>query len=1416
MALGLVAMSFALAFWQRPGWATSDTKIDLHVDPAAFVSEVASVWSPSIDLGAIQGAQYSGYLWPTGPAFALLHEIGLSPWVAQRIWLGLLFAISAWGMLKLLDAFLGRPRGIPHLLGAGFYVLNPYTVIFTGRTSLTLLGYAVLPWLLLAVHRGVTAAREWRDWRGWWWAAAFALVLTSIGGGINAAVVGWMLVGPLALVVYEPLIGAVRWRDAGAFLLRVGVLGTLASLWWIAPLLVHVRYGIDFLQFTEQPRSIWGTNSATEALRLMAYWTSYIGVGFYGASRPLFTEAGTLLFNPLVVVASLALPALAVAGFVWTRRWRYAPFLLLLLLVGMAIEVAGFPNGTPAREGMEWVYRNVPLVRFMRTTQKAAPLVAVGVGGLLALFVHVALVRLREAPRGWAGRAGPVALPAAVGALILLGALPLVRGTAVEEQVVWKEIPPAWTSAGRDLDRELPRNSRAVVLPGQIFANYTWGGTTDAILPRVTERPVAVRYETPYSDPRANDLLWTVDRLVQQRRLLPGQLVPLLRLMGAGAVVSGSDDDVSRSGAVNAAAAAEELAGQGLAEPSRRYGPERSVPPPRGELGANTPLPQVRRYDVPSGRGLVSVARTASPAIVDGSAEGLAGLAAFGALPDRAPILYAGDLTAGELRRHADRGAEVVVSDSNRRRRFVPEFGHQNLGATLPEDEPIDENFALIEPFAERGSDAQTVAVLEGARYLRAPSSGGLLEFPEYAAIAAFDGDPETVWAADRYLHPRERWIEVGFERPRDVPYVDLLPVRDWRGIETEVDAGGVRAELGAGSTRVRLGLEDVSSLRIRITKVRQPPGDLRGNGGFREIRIPGVTLRQPLRPPVLAARALAGRDLSRTALTYLFERTTADAPFRRDRQTGSPLLELAGNRRDAEEQLDRLVFAPAARSYAVDAWVHPAVDARDPELDRLAGLEGPGRFESSGRFHNQPRFRASSAFDGDPETAWMGIWARPSAPYPWISWTAGRPASIETLRLAPAPAPARRAASVRLSWPGGATGPLPVAGDGTVVLPRRVRAPSFRLTVLRTRPAKGVPPRRAATRAVGIASLEGAGTTIPPVGGSDRLEPSGGPLRTRCGDARVQVAGRSVPLRPRGTLEDLEAGRPLRARGCSGTVPLGEGVQRVRSLPAPFGIHLLRLRSPAPDPPPAPAGAGRVVSSGTLGNSSVEGVRVALDSPAWLVLGQSFSEGWRATCDGRSLGRPRPVNAYANGWRAPADCREVDFAFAPQDGVRAGYAISGVVCLALLAFLVAGWVRGRRRQAATPGAASAAPHTPAAFLPPDRAGPLPLLRAVPLALALTVPLALLFAARTSVVLFPLLTLILWRGAGSRVLTTVAAVLLGVVVPPLYLLLTPRDRGGFNFEYSTELISAHWVAVGALVLLMAACWRTLAAARGGR
>jgi hypothetical protein len=285
----------------------------------------------------------------------------------------------------------------------------------------------------------------------------------------------------------------------------------------------------------------------------------------------------------------------------------------------------------------------------------------------------------------------------------------------------------------------------------------------------------------------------------------------------------------------------------------------------------------------------------------------------------------------------------------------------------------------------------------------------------------------------------------------------------------------------------------------------------------------------------------------------------------------------------------------------------------------------------------------------------------------------------------------------------------------------------------------------------------------------------------------------------------DLEAGRPLRAVACGGRVAMRAGIQEVDSLARPLVIDLVRLASPAPAPT-AIAGGGRVVRAGHIGDNSVDGTRVALDGRSWLVLGESFSRGWRASCDGRSLGEPRPMNGYANGWLAPADCRNVSFSYAPQSIVRAGQLISLVVCLALLAFLLVARRAVLRRR----------PVAAAETLPDDLHARMPLPRAAVLAFVGTLPLSFLFAGRASLAIFPGLTLILWLGIGTRLLTWAAAALIGIVIPLLYVIESPRNRGGYNFEYSLDIIWAHWVGVAALILLIVACWRMLAATGAGR
>jgi arabinofuranan 3-O-arabinosyltransferase len=1390
--LGFAIASFVIAFWQRTGWATSDTKIDLHVDPVRFLGDVASVWTPTNGLGEVHSAQYGGYLWPMGPFFALLHSLGISPWVVQRLWLGTVLALAAWGMLLLLDQLIGKPRGIVHFVATAFWVLNPYTTVFIARTTITLWGYAALPWLLLAVHRGV---RTSKGWRAWWWPAAFALMFMSTGGGVNAAVVFYMAIGPVLLMLYEPAMGHVRWREAGGFFLRAVILSVLASFWWISALLVHVRYGIDFLQYTEQPRTIWGTNAISESLRLMGYWTSYIGAGYPKAAFPYFSDSGTLIFNVLVVGASFLLSALAALSFVWARRWRYAPFFVLMLVVGVVVMAAGFPDGTPLRSTMEWIYYHVFVTRFLRTVNKAAPLVALGLAGLLGLGARLLWWRLREIRLARWRQVAMVGAPLAFAALLVYAALPVIQGKAIDRQLTWKQIPAAWRNVGASLDRTLPANTRAIILPGQIFAYYKWGGTVDAILPRLTNKPVAVRYETPYADLHADDLLQTIDSLVQQARAFPGQLRPLLGLIGASSVVSGTDDDIIRSGAVDPAVAAQVLKSQNLGQ-AQGFGRLSPVPPARGDLGATQTLPQVRRFSLPAGRGIVHFDQ-GRETVVDGSAAGLAGLAAFGALPARAPLFYAGDLTAKAIAGAAASGGDIVVTDSNRRQSFLPQFSQQNVGAVLTQKDPILRTEALVNPFANPGTQGQTVAVVRGAASITGPVANGFQSFPEHAWIAAFDGDLSTSWVPYGQPQP-DRWFRITFTSPRDVPYVDIYPLVGPHGTVTSIGIDNKVTKVHAGWNRIIVGAHHVRSLRVAIASVLQPRKP--GPGGIQELRIPGVHVSQILRTPVLVSKALAGRDISHASLTYLFSRTTGDDPFSRDRYVDEPGLANLEDRQDAEKTIHRLVFAPAQRTYAVDARVQPAVDSSDAFLDRLVGVRSASTFTSSSRFHNQAIYRASSAFDGDPSTAWVGLWIRPYQPYPWIAWTTRTPVTVSRLAIARARLPVRQPTAVRLSWPGGSTGTLPVAADGTVTLPAAVRAKAFRLTIVGAAFPAGLTARQRATRGIGIGTLSVAGVAAVSV-------PHSGPLHGACGDARVAVAGRRVPLRVTGTVAQLEAGQALVARSCAGTTTMPSGVQYVDAQPTPLTIDLLRLQSAAPVPlASVAAGTAQVSAPGTIGRYSVDGVRVSVNRPSWLVLGESYDVGWQATCDGRSLGTPQVIDGYANGWLAPAGCRQVSFMFAPQSGVNRSYVVSAVI-VALLALLLI-FTR--------PPRLSEAEALPEFLEISDRTRRLPLRRALGWALLATIPLAFIFAWRSAILIAPALTIILWRGIGPRSLAATSAALIGIAIPISYVIAHPNNEGGYNFGYSVDVIYGHWIGVGAVVLLGVSGWLTLAAARGRR
>jgi len=1429
--LTLVVGAYVLALLQRPGTVVADTKLHLHVDPGGFLADVAGAWTPTAGLGHVWAGQYGGYLFPMGPFFAVGEALGLPEWVVHRLWLGTLLAVAAYGIVRLLRVLVpsapdGRTHGgygALHLAAGVLYVVNPYVAVYAGRTSVALLAYAALPWMLLCVHRGL------RDPRGWWWPAAFALVLTSTGGGVNAAVTGWVLLAPALLVAYELGWGGVPRAALRPWLGRMALTSAVASAWWVVPLVVHAGSGLDFLPFTEQPGTIWGTTSLAESFRLLGFWTSYIGVGFGGELRPYATHGPAFLFAPAVVLASMAVPGLVVLGLRWSARARYAPFFLLLLVAGLLVMAVGFPEGTPLRRAATFTYNEVEGVRFLRTTYKAGPLVALALAALGGLAAARAWSAAASRPRIRA--VGAVALSA----VVALAAWPLSSGRAPDRQLAF-EIPAWWEQAADRLDDADP-NSRALVLPGQLFASYRWGQTIDAVLPVLTDHPVANRYIVPFSDLRATELQWAVDALVSQERLVPGQLAPLLDLLGVGQVVVATDGDRSRGGELGPAEVARVLGSQpdatggglaagGLADPElgapeidpslgggtlpgavpagvRResFGTPQLLPAAAARLAAPVRRPPLELRPARTG-GIVRLVPRAPLTVVDGGAQGLLDLAAFGDLRPDLPLAYAPDLGRDALSAAVRDGAGFVIADGVRRRAFVSSRLRGNAGPTLPADRDVSEDGTRLDPFAADGDrpEAQTVATLRGrgATAVSAPASPQVTQFPEHRPAVALDGDLATAWLADRVLDQDRHHLDVTFPRPRDVGTIELYPYSDSRGTVRAVEVGGKRFPVRAGWNTLRVGLEKVSRLRVRIAEVDRPRRASAGAGGIRELRIPGVAVRETLRPPTVLEEALRQEDLSTSPLTYLLQRTTADAPALRGRLSGPAQAGLLRDAQDPEPRLERSIRPPTARRYVAEAWVSVDPAAQDDALDALVSpAAAPLRARSASRFEGRPRHRASGAFDGGTARAWIGQWIPGKAA--WLSWRTPRTTSLERLRLVPAAVRVRRPTRVRVRSERGVSAPVAVRADGFVRLDAPLRGRRFRLEVLDAAFPSGTPDRLRERRAVGIGELRGAG--VEPV-----RAPRSGRAGAPCGAVVVRAAGRTLRLRvPDQDLRRFDAGLPLRAEGCTGlSLPADRTLLRDTGS-GTFRADRLRLFSAPPGGLALPGAGGRVVDAGDPANGSRSGVRVDVREPSWLVYGESYATGWTASCDGRDLGDPVPLQGYANAWPVEPGCERVEIDYAPDGTLRIAYVVSGLGILVLLVFLL---LRRRervsQREPATAPPGDLAPST-------DTPARLGLPAALATGLVASGVLGFVFALRAGAVLGPVLALILWRGIPGRHLVLAAGVLLLVGVPVAHVLGGTDDPGGYDPNYAVDHIAAHWVATGALALLLVALVRALAA-----
>ncbi|HEU5309342.1 MAG TPA: alpha-(1-_3)-arabinofuranosyltransferase family protein [Acidimicrobiia bacterium] len=1383
--LGLALLAYVPFLLSSPGQVAADTKQYLYLDPGSFLGRAISMWDPHVAAGTVPH-QSIGYLFPMGPYFWLMDLVGMPDWIAQRLWLGTISLLAALGARWLFKELGARRWGA--LAGALVYMLTAYQLAFTARISVLLLAWAALPWIVGLTMRAVQRG-------GWLYPAALALVIMS-AGSVNASSMLFMLLAPAIWIVLELVMRRVRFGTAAAAVGRIAVLTLGASLWWVVGLRIQGAYGLPVLQLTETVRVVASASTPLDLLRGLGNWF------FYGTDRlgDSIQQAHYYVTNHVVTAFSFAVPivALAAAAIV---KWRHRTYFVLLVVVGTIVGAGAWPYDDPSLYGRAWrsFSANSSIGLALRNTPRVAPLLVLGLAGLLAAAVSAL------AGRRW--RRVPIELlAAALVAVLAFGALlPVWRDGYLSPGVERPEdIPGYWNQVAAALTGQ-GDSTRVLEIPGANFSAYRWGNTVEPVTPGLTDRPYLAREVLPYGSPQTVNLLDALDRRMQEGTFEPTSLAAIARLFSTGTVVLRSDLAYERFGLPRPRAFWDQLT-----EPS--VAPGLDAPVPYGPMTTNVsqiPLvdaqtlrdatkadpPAVALFGVRDAVPIVHTAPVDQPVVLDGDGDGIVDAAAAGLIDGNQLVQQVAALDDAELSAALARGADLVVTDSNRRRAETwftslrdDKGATERAGQTLPDPSGEDYRFDL---FPGSADDARTVVVQQGGT-VDASADGGTAH-PENRAVGAFDGDLHTAWRVGG-ANPTGAQLTLIPATTVHADHVTLVQPQDGPRdrVLTHVsvivnDKPPIAVDLGPDSLtpsgqRVDFPATDVTSLTIRTDATSTPLVNpaVANPVGFAEVRLGDVHVTELVRLPVDGTTRVGGRAASH-ALDYVLSRLRYD-PTDADHQ-------------DQELALRRQFTVPDPRAFGMSGTARVNPNAPDATIDTVLGTTAPGtEFVASGHLRGVLDARASRAFDGSDASAWTApIGAQTGH---WVGVDLDAPITVNHLDLGVvADGQHSVPTKVHLEADGKtvATFDLPAITDeptpGAVhQVPldfAPVSARSFHLVVDDYRP---VDPD--GTLAIEPQTLPISFSEVAIPGVARPASPT--TLSSACRDDLVQVDGAPLSVRVTGAVTDARTGLSLEA--CDGAVDLASGdhtITTATGLDVGVDVDRVVLSSAAGGTPTtvAPRGAAldtagskvHTVDAGSTSNT----ISVQTDGkPFWLVFGQSHNDGWEATTSGGRVGPQQLVDGYANGWLIRPDhagTMTIHLRWTPQRLVWVGFAVSIAVVLLCLAICV---VAGRRRRASFLPYAE----TPALDLSFTYAGSTPL---VVLGLLTGVGVGLVTAAFSR----PWIGVV--AGVAAAVVTLVPrARVLVVVAIPLVLALS-------RIAHEPELA---WLTIALLVVDLAARW----------
>ena len=1239
-----------------------DTKIDLTVNPIAFLHNILFLWDPNGWFGYLRN-QIQGFAFPTAPFFVLGHVFGIPPWLVQRAWMAIVVTVAFWGIVRLAEELRIGSLG-PRLAAGAAFALLPALTILIGSVTAEAAPGVLTAWATIPLVR---ASRSGAPIRG----AALSAVAVLFMGGANAADTLYALVIP-AIFLLTRASSPRKWSLIGWWAVCVG----LATAWWTIPLVFLGKYGFNFLPYIEQSVTTTSTSSATSALSGSSVWTAY--VNFSGLN---WNQAALTITSVAIPILGAALMAAAGLYGIASREIRERRFLVVSLAVVAIGALAAYwgPLGGPGSHLLLPIL-NGPLAP-LRSVYKIEP----ALGLLLALGIADTLNKLSNwRPRHVARSIWRVFAVSVTLVILVSLATPYILGR-VTNNYSFTTIPSYWNKVASYLGRDSPRNT-ALVLPAEGHGDYVWGWSIDQPLEALASSPWADDQDVPFGGAGSSRMVQSIELALRTGTPIPG-LPELLWRSGIKDVVVQNDLQWELSDSPSPLQVHHVLDASGLKRVAH-FGPTIETPvidiPTLSLINARarSAYPAVEIYQATPPPGLdksstspVATLAASSAALVSGGPEAIEQLLGQGVIGVNQAAVLAGDWH-GQYH-----GPLFAVTDTLRRQDVnfglvndnasytLTASGQESLLAGLPVSSSSPSQLLPFE-----GVKHQTVAVLNGAKSITASSTGSAFYYlPEYNPANVFDGQSSTGWISGNPYGSTGQWIQINFNHPVNPKGTRIA----FLGGSIHPQVTGVRVSTNRGSvlTRVRptngaaqfvnVPAGTARYLRVTFTSIGGPSNRTVG-AGIQTISIPGVHVQELLKPPQESTGSSAGR------LAFSFQTTPYD-PF--------DVL-----RSDAEPVMARAFTTQRGMSVSVAGKVTPRPGTA---LDSLIGPSPSGlKITASSTFGNIPSFRPQNLIDNDPETAWIAATSKASLHLQW-----SHAVTLSSLEVVPArndfAAPPEE---VLISSSAGSR--LLHVGRSTTLNFAPLETKSVTVSFPKVKPLVIPNGIGALVRApVGLADLKFP-ALAPLYGTAPNLASS---ITIPCGfGPQIVIDGKryatSVERVGRGsspTIDDLVELKPMSLVICS---PLGSatlkkgGHQLVAPMTgSPFNISSLTLNqvsTPNPNKVGTPAAHPLPVRHARVLNWGQESRDVAISagSATYLEVHQNFNAGWTASLDGKTL-TPIRLDGWQQGYLVPTGRGgTVQITFRPERTYLVGLAIGalGVILLLLLAF----GVIGRHRRA--------------------------------------------------------------------------------------------------------------------------------------